>query len=123
MMKIKLGQLKLSEDSLVKFSKQEIPVQMAFQISRVIQKVAPELQLLEQLRQQLVHKYGIEDKETGQITVPESKVGEFTEEIKPLLEAEVELDFQKIPLSKIPESVFISSVDLIALEPFIDLDS
>lgn len=122
-MKIKLGQLKLSEDSLVKFSKQEIPVQMAFQISRVIQKVAPELQLLEQLRQQLVHKYGIEDKETGQITVPESKVGEFTEEIKPLLEAEVELDFQKIPLSKIPESVFISSVDLIALEPFIDLDS
>lgn len=122
-MKIKLGQLKLSEDSLVKFSKQEIPVQMAFQISRVIQKVAPELQLLEQLRQQLVHKYGIEDKATGQITVPESKVGEFTEEIKPLLEAEVELDFQKIPLSKIPESVFISSVDLIALEPFIDLDS
>ena len=122
-MKITIGQLKLSEESLVKFSKQDIPVQMAFQLSRLIRKIVPELQSLEEARQTLVHKFGEVDLESGQTTVPQSKISEFTQEIKPILDTEVEMPFDKIPFSKIPETVLLSSSDLIALEPFIDHES
>ena len=119
-MKVTIGQLKLSEPSLIKLSQQDLPVAMAFQLSRLIRQIAPELNSLEETRQKLVSKYGVPDLSTGQTVVQEEQVQKFTDEIKPILDTEIQIDFEKIPLSKIPEKIQLSCTDIMALDPFID---
>lgn len=119
-MKISLGQIKLSEQALVRLSNEALPIQIAFQVSRLIRQLGPELQNLENQRLKLVHKYGQTDTDSGQTTVPPENIPQFTEEMTPLLDTLIQIDFEKIPLSKFPEEVKLSSTDLLALEAFLE---
>ena len=121
-MKVKLGQLKISEKALLNLSQQPLSITVAFQISQLIKQVAPELQELESQRLRLIEKYGTKNAEDDTITVLSDNIASFAQELSPLLETEIDLNFEKIPLSQINEDVKISSADLIALEPFIDTD-
>ena len=119
-MKVTVGQLKLSEPALLKLSQQDLPIGIAFKIARLVKQIAPELMTLEETRQKLVAKWGTPDESTGQTTVLGESIEKFTSEIKPVLDTEITIDFEKIPFNTIPEKVELNASDVIALDPFLD---
>ena len=49
-----------------------------------------------------------------------ARVEEYMQELKPLLEEEIEVRFTKIEASSIPDHVQITPEDVVCLEPFIE---
>lgn len=121
-MRVTLGQIKIAESALMNLSNQALPIQTSYKISRVIKQVVSEIADLEKHRIILVEQYGTQDVDTTTITVAPENIREFTEAIRPLLETEINLNFDKMSIKDIPDTVLISSADIIALEPFIDFD-
>ena len=119
-MKVTIGQLKLSESALLKLSKQDLPILLSFQLGRLIKQISPDLISLEETRLKLVQKYGTPDSESGQTTVLGDAIQKFTEELNPILDTEIQIDFQKIPISSIPEKVELNTSDVMALDPFLE---
>jgi len=121
-MRVTLGQIKIAESALMNLSNQALPIQTSYKISRVIKQVVSEIADLEKHRIILVEQYGTQDVDTTTITVAPENIREFTEAIRPLLETEINLNFDKMSIKDIPDTVLISSADIIALEPFIDFN-
>lgn len=119
-MKVTLGQIKQAESALTTLMGQALPIQTAYKISRLIRQVISEISDLEDHRKKLVEKFGTTDPDTGITTVTEENIPLFSEALRPLLETEVTLNFDKLGLKDLPESFNISSSDILQLEPFID---
>jgi hypothetical protein len=119
-MKVTLGQIKGAEQALGTLSNQALPIQTAYKISRLIKQVISEISDLEEHRKRLVEKFGTTDADTGIITVTEENIPLFSEALRPLLETEVTLNFDKLGAKDLPESFNISSSDILQLDPFID---
>jgi len=119
-MKVTLGQIKGAESALGTLSNQALPIQTAYRISRLIKQVISEISDFEEHRKRLVEKFGTTDADTGIITVTEENIPLFSEALRPLLETEVTLNFDKLGPKDLPESFNISSSDILQLEPFID---
>jgi hypothetical protein len=119
-MRITLGQIKQAESALGTLTNQALPIQTAFRISRLIRQVVSEITDLEEHRKKLVEKFGMTDPNTGITTVTDENLPLFSEALRPLLETEVTLNFDKLGPKDLPESFNISSSDILQLEPFID---
>jgi len=118
MIKTKLGILKQSEKALSKLMNANLDIKIAYTLGRIANKIGQELKTVEDLRVKLVEKYGDKD-EKGQHVVPEDKKEEFWTEYSELLEAEVELDFNKITLEKLAK-VNMTPAEMIYLDYLIE---
>lgn len=116
-MTLTLGQLKNSEQALVALSNCTLPIGLAYKISKVLKFIANELTLLEEARQKLVQKYGVET--DGNVVVTEENINKFVEELNPLLSEEVDVPFEPISISALPETVNLSPLQLTQLSFFI----
>ena len=68
-MKITLGRLFDSKDALTKLAEAELPVNEAYNVSRILKSAQQELTFLDQERQKLVKKYSDEPDKDGNIKV------------------------------------------------------
>lgn len=90
-MKIKASELLAAFPALQKFSQKEgMGPKASYRIGKMLRKAGAEVQALNEQRFQLAKKYG--EEKGGQVTVPDDKQAAFAEELKPLLEEEVELE-------------------------------
>lgn len=114
---MKYGELKMIENPLKKVINTELPVVLAYKISKLITKVSDELNSIDQFRISLVKKYG-ENEEDGSIKVPQKNVDKFTKEFNELLESDIdEINPIKISLSVLVENnVKLSASDISLLE-------
>jgi hypothetical protein len=116
-MTLKLGQLKNSEQALVALSNCTLPIALAYRISKVLKVIASELTDLEEARQKLVQKYGVE--QDGNVVVTNDNIDAFVEEFNPLLSEDVELPFEPFSIESLPESVSLTPIQLSQLSFFI----
>lgn len=99
-MAITVGALVNGSTALQVLASQPLPGALAFRVSRIVNKLAPELQAYNKARLDIFKKYGDLNTEKNEYKLRE---GEDTEkanaELKDLWEAEVPVEFKPLPLS------------------------
>lgn len=118
-MKIKRFILIQSQPALLNLLKEKFVITTTLKLMKISRIVKPELIDYEKLKNEMIIKYGEKDGENT-IVKPE-RMAEFSKEIYPALDEEIEIDIEKLPLSLI--TVDISPEDLEMLEWMIDLET
>ena len=94
---IKLGDLKNVEPIILKIINAELGIKIAFQINLMIDDLDDKLTKLENFRINLVKKYGEEDK-SGNLQVIPKNTQAFTQELRELMDSDVDFTPVKIPI-------------------------
>jgi len=118
-MKIKLSEILNSKDSIGKLLERELPIRISFRLTKLIKELDPELQIIEKHRIKLVEKYGKKNEENGNTEVSGDSVADFSKEFNTLLEEELDIDYEPIPISSL-ENISLSPFDVLRLEKFIN---
>ena len=117
-MKFKLIEIRSLEGSLVKLTNKELPVRVAYRLSRVLKRVTEELSSIENYRVKLVKKYSKGEDEKGIFEVAKGEEEKFGKEFSELLMEEIDIDFEPILLSDLGD-ICLTPIDLIRLEKII----
>lgn len=120
-MKIKLNELTNKVEALNYLVEQPIPVLASFKLSKMARLINEELTDYEKVRIDLIKKYGTTNEETGQTSIApgSEEMTKFLEELKPILEEEVELNLEPIPVSDLGEDFKIGTKHLLPLIDFV----
>lgn len=94
---VKLGDLKNVEGIMVRLVNSELPIRTAFQLNVMIEDLDDKLSKLEKFRIDLVTKYGTPDK-LGNLQVEKENMVKFTNELKELMDSDVDFTPVKIPI-------------------------
>lgn len=98
---IKLKQIVNSQSSLKKLLELNLPIKIAYVLSKLANKIQPELNIYEEQRIKLVKELGELIPDTDNYQVKESNIGQFAEEIGKLQDIDVNLTlFQDKPFEK-----------------------
>ena len=97
----------------------ELEPKTSYRVSKILRKVIAELKTLEDERQKLIKKYAVAD-DKGIKKVPDDKMEEFNKDWASLLEMEVKMDIELIPLDML-EGVKLSAKEMMDLDEIIDL--
>jgi hypothetical protein len=84
-----LESLKIVEPALTKLVKEDLPIRVAYQLSKFIEIVSKEMIKLEELRQELVRRYGEENE--GVIRVTEENSIQFNRDYGELVNVPVDV--------------------------------
>lgn len=96
-MKITLHQLISSKEALQNLLAISLPVKISYLISRIVNKINPELVIFEEKRNNLIKELG-EDVGEGNMRVTEANIPKFTEALEELNKIEVDLGLEKIKI-------------------------
>jgi hypothetical protein len=117
--KIKLYKLIQALPALETLSIQKFPASTTLKVMRSMRAIRPEIEDYDKLKNDLIIKYGTKDGDNT-VVKPE-QMGEFLKEINPVLEDDVDLFIDKLPLSIL--TVDFSAKDLELLEWLIDFEN
>jgi hypothetical protein len=120
LLKMKLGELRNCSVSLGKILGVE-NFKLAYRVMKLTKKVQSELTEFEKIRIEMLKKYGTLK---GDIyTLKPDNVKTFNKQLQEILDEEITLDIDLIPLSLLRDAdVKLSSLDLVNLEKFIKDD-
>lgn len=126
MIEVKLITVVNGMDTLKKLSESPIRGRTAYKIAKILKKVDEEYSLFNDARMKLVRecaKKGEDGEpitdEQGNVSIDESSIAMFNDEINKLLETTVNIDFDKIPLDELADIDF-TPTEMIAIEDFIE---
>jgi hypothetical protein len=114
-MKLSLAEIKMLENSLTKVIDKDINIKMAFRLGKFLKTLNDEMRVLEDSRIKLVKKYGKENETTKQIEVPNESQSDFYQEFNGLMQEQLEISFEPIPLSAFGD-IEMSAADVFRLE-------
>lgn len=121
-MKLKLSTIIGSQQALADLTTLSLPITVSYKISKLINRIQPDLKLYEEKRFELIKRLGAETGEgTNQFSVKPENLEEFQKELTTLLEMDIDVDFgegkelEKIPVSQL-SGTNIAAKDLIALD-------
>lgn len=128
MIKIKLGELVDSTETLQKLSQKELKARLALSIARLLKEAEREIQNFNETRMNLIKKYGEKDEngelitdDKGNCKIENENLSEFSSELNDILTMEVELNASKIKLDLL-ENLDFTPGDMAILEPFMELE-
>lgn len=100
-MKLKLGDIYVMMEHVKGLADLDVPIRTAFRITKLTQAITPDFEALENQRVGLVQKHGcpIEGSVNGDFEVPPENRQAFHAEFAELLDEEVEIALEPIPLS------------------------
>lgn len=117
-MKLSLNDLINAKESLTKLAKTDVPVKIAYWLSKDVQKLNSEFVAFEEARGKLFEKYGEkqvnEESKQEQIIIKTENLEVFQKEIGELLKTEVEVEVHKIKFEALGE-IKLSTFDLSSL--------
>ena len=126
MIKVKISELLNSTETLQKLSQKDFKAKLAWSISRLLKSAENEIQGFNDTRMNLIKKYGEKDEngelitdENGNCKIEAGTVNDFNKELNELLDAEVEINANKIDFDLLGDIEFTPS-DMAMLEPFVD---
>lgn len=114
-MKLKIGEVVNSVETLRKVLEQSLPVKISFRLMGLVKTFDEKLKTFEEARIVLIKRLGQEDSE-GTYKIKEENMDEFVVEFQSLLSEEIEIDFKKIDVETLPDSVELSVSDIQKLE-------
>ncbi len=126
MIKIKMSDLLNSTETLQKLSQKELKARLALSIARLLKEAEREIQNFNEVRMNLIKKYGEKD-ENGELVTDESGnckilpdgVETFSKELNDIIGTEIEINANKLRLDDLDNLDFTPS-DMAVLEPFIN---
>ena len=114
-MKINLAEIKSLEGSLSKIFDKDLNIKVAYRLGTLLKRLSEEMKTLEENRVKLVKKYGEENEETKQFSVPQEKTPDFYKEFNELMQIEIDIDFEPISLKEFGD-ISISASDVMRLD-------
>jgi len=117
-MKIKLGALVKATEGLKALQEKDLPVAESFKLLNLVQQADPILKNYGEQRAKLLEKYG-ETKDNLNYSIPQKNVEQYLNEMSPLEDMEINIDFQKIKLNK---NIEIKVVHLQNLLDFVEME-
>ena len=128
MINIKMNDLLGCTDVLQKLAAKELKARLALQIARLLKEAERELANFNEVRMNLIKKYGEKDEngelitdENGNCKIEQVGLDTFSKELNDLVTMEVEINANKIKLDDI-DGLDFTPTEMVALEPFIDLE-
>lgn len=126
MITLKMSDLLNATETLQKLSQKELKAKLALSIARVLKEAEREIQNFNEIRMNLINKYGEKDDQGELITddkgnckIPPEGIDTFTKELNELVNTDLEINANKLKLSDI-ESLDFTPGDMAVLEAFID---
>lgn len=117
-MKIKLRYIIENTESIANLLKLELPIKTAYKLAKLSNVIQSELRDFEQLRNNLIKKYGKQSGDEIKIDQSDKEAYEkFSSEINELLEAEIEINYSPIDINELG-SIKLSAYDTGKLLPF-----
>ena len=128
MIKISMNDLLNCTETLQKLSQKELKARLALSIARVLKEAEREIQNFNEVRMNLINKYG-EKGEDGQLVTDENGnckilpdgIDTFTKELNDLVNTEVEINANKLKLADL-ENLDFTPGQMAMLEPFLQVD-
>ena len=112
-------------NALAKLNNAQLPIKVAYAISKNINKIESELKVYNAERAKLVNKYGEKDKEgklkvgeNGNVPLKEEYIEDYNRDIKELVSIENEIDIHMIQLDDLLNSDYNVSPDELAAIDF-----
>lgn len=115
-------------NALAKLNNAQLPIKVAYAISKNVNKIESELKVYNTEKAKLVNKYGEKDKEgklkvgeNGNVSLKEEHIEDYNRDIKELLSIENEMDIHMIKLDDLLNSDYnISPSELSAIDFMIE---
>ena len=115
-------------NALSKLNNAQLPIKVAYAISKNVNKIESELKVYNTEKAKLVNKYGEKDKEgklkvgeIGNVSLKEEHIEDYNRDIKELLSIENEMDIHMIKLDDLLNSDYnISPAELSAIDFMIE---
>ena len=118
---MKLGLLLGAKEAFVNIGKTDIPIVTAWKIAKILTKLTEEEKLFTEQNLNLFRKYG-EEIGDGNLKIKEENMPIYRKEFASLMEAESDYEPQiKIKLSELGD-IKVQPLDLIKIEPFLDVE-
>ena len=120
-MKLTNAEIYNSKESMQKLLRVKMPVKISYELVKTARSLSELHAIIDQVRDGLIEHYGEKDKNRpggAKITPDMASFSQFAEEFGQLMEKEVEVD---IDVVKIPTTIEIEPIVLLALEKFIEL--
>lgn len=115
-LKVKVSSLVSAREALTELATYKLPVKGAYWVARLIKKIEPEWQVVEDKRMALVKEFGNED-DKGNLSVPNERLKDFMDKWTPILEEEIEFEAIKLTLEHFG-NVDISPAIMVRIEEF-----
>lgn len=117
-MKTTISKLLSSDKDLSALLAQKLPLGISIQLGKVIDEIKPIFEKAQELKIEILQKYGEEiledEKPTGQFRIKPENVKDFEAEIRKEFEAEIELSSPQIDPERLPDSC-LTGAEAIAL--------
>ncbi len=113
-MKFQLGEIRNMKDPMTILLEKDIPIKVAWNLTKLVKKFDIELGEIENFRVMLVQKFG-DKNDNGEVKVPPDKMDEFVNELNEVLGTEVEIDFTPISIDEFGD-LHLSTKDLLSLD-------
>lgn len=128
MISVKLEQLVNSTDALRGLSQKSLKARSAYAVSKILKAADTEMTNFNEARMELIKKYGEKDEngelkqdEKGNVRVEPEFIQSFSDELKDLLDTEVEISANKISIGDLGDVEF-TPAEMAQLEDFIEFD-
>lgn len=126
MIKIKLNDVVNSTDTFTKIMQQSFKGSLAFKIARLARELDKEMQTFNSERQKIIEKYGEKDNDgkvitddKGIVKFDNSKIQELNDEFNTLLDTEIEINADKLPMDNI-DDFEITPQEMLNIEIFFE---
>lgn len=126
MIKIKLSDVVNATETFNKIMQQSFKGSLAFKIARLARELDKEMQTFNTERQKIIQKYGEKDEngelkidENGNVKFENSKIQEINEEFNSLLNTELEINADKLPMDSI-DAFEITPQEMLSIETFFE---
>ncbi len=126
MIKIKMSDLLNSTETLQKLSQKELKARLALSIARLLKEAEREIQNFNEVRMNLIKKYGEKDEngelitdDNGNCKIVPDGVEIFSKELNEAISTEIEINANKLRIDDLDNLDFTPS-DMAVLEPFIE---
>ena len=128
MITLKLEDLINSTEALQKLSNTSLKARPAFTVSKMLKEAEKELANFNEVRMNLINKYGEKDEDGKLITdendnckITAEHINDFSNELKELVATTIEINANKLTLEDLGNADFTPS-EIAALEPFVDIE-
>lgn len=126
MINIKMSDLLNSTETLQKLSQKELKARLALSIARLLKEAEREIQNFNEVRMNLIKKYGEKDEngelitdDNGNCKIVPDGVEVFSKELNEAISTEIEINANKLRIDDLDNLDFTPS-DMAVLEPFIE---
>ena len=126
MIKVKLNDIVNATETFNKIMRQSFKGSLAFKIARLARELDKEMQTFNTERQKIIQKYGEKDEngelivdEKGLINFDKTNLKEINEEFNSLLNTELEINADKLPMDSI-DNFEITPQEMLQIEVFFE---